>query len=290
MPFGVASGSHRQHIDAQFRQLCDDWLGQILVREETSHGSRGLVLDNLLFDEVGVTIDECPGGRQVIRPQRRVCTKEIRLAGTLPSCLLEDPNWNPRAHDPRSASADLRDRLDAGKRITKVTRYPAQQPRLFNGRQAGDQLLHVLEARHQFRLPRWSEEPVPRFLFSHRARSPLCHALATTAGNATVRPTPQHPSADCTNSPESLTKLVQSRAAIDVFAIVRLRVRIPLGSLLNLRLSSRDGALPRACLPNRHAYSPAARAAAAAISAVRLAFTFPSTSGWETFPPASTLL
>jgi hypothetical protein len=144
--------AHGQDVVPQLHQLCDDRLGQILVREQTSHGLPGLVLANLLVDEVGMAVDEGPHRRQIILAEGWVRTKKIWPVGTLPSCLLQESHWNPRAHDARRAPTDLRTCLDARKRVPQITRDSAQQPRLLDWRQTGDQPLGFLEPRHRFRL------------------------------------------------------------------------------------------------------------------------------------------
>ena len=72
-----------------------------------------------------------PRSCQILRGKRGVCAQQIRLAGSEPPCLDEQPDRDARAHDARFTAADAGRRLDARKCLVEVIDDPAQDLRLF---------------------------------------------------------------------------------------------------------------------------------------------------------------
>src|SRR5580658_5105517 len=94
-----------------------------------------------------------PGVCQILRGERRVGAQQIRLAGSEPPSLDEQPDRDARTHNARFTAADARHRLDAGKCLVKVVDDPTQYLRLFSPGQRGDLRLDFRKRTHAVNVP-----------------------------------------------------------------------------------------------------------------------------------------
>jgi len=94
-----------------------------------------------------------PGVCQILRGESGVGAEQIRLAGSEPPSLDEQPDRNARAHDARFTAADAGRRLDAGKCLVKVVDDPAQHLRLFRAGERGNLRLDFRKRTHGVNVP-----------------------------------------------------------------------------------------------------------------------------------------
>ena len=136
------------NIMAQFAQDLHDAQGEIFVCVEQGHGSRRLVVDDLLLDLLAVLPCVGPGIGQVFRAQGRVIAQQFRFAHSQSLQLDEEPNGNPGTNDTRFAAANRRVAFDPGSQDSQVAHDPLEHQRLFTDRHLVQQPLDFLKICH----------------------------------------------------------------------------------------------------------------------------------------------
>ena len=151
---------------AQPPEFCDDEKREVLVGVQPGHGSRILVVANLLLDFKTMGAHIRPGVGEVFGTQRRVRAQNVFFTRALAAQLFQDPDGNARADNTRLASADSRCGLDARKGAVQVLHDQAQQLGLFCSGESGQQILDLAQRVHG----------LPRFQYNVR-RTPLSEPI-----------------------------------------------------------------------------------------------------------------
>lgn len=87
-----------------------------------------LVLVNLSVDVARVSAHVIPGVPEIVGTKRRITLEERLVGGAEPTSLLQDPHRDSRANNAGLTAADIRTRVDAGKRTAQLLDGPLEDP------------------------------------------------------------------------------------------------------------------------------------------------------------------
>jgi hypothetical protein len=118
--------SNRKHVVSESAEFLHPGLRKILIRQEAGHGSGGLVILDLILDQVAMASDEGPGVREILSPQGGIGAEKFCVARAQAAGLLEDPDWNPCTNDAGHTAQNAQGLLDTGERVAEIARNPLQ--------------------------------------------------------------------------------------------------------------------------------------------------------------------
>jgi hypothetical protein len=140
----LAQFRERDDLMSKTAQRFDRRVREVFVSEQLCHGgSRGFVFSDLSLDFFAMRPHIGPRVREVFSMKRGIRVEERCLAGTESPCLLQNPHWNPGAHDRGLATADAGSRVDARKGVAELLDDSLQQAGLFPRGHPGQKCIRI---------------------------------------------------------------------------------------------------------------------------------------------------
>lgn len=90
-----------------------------------------------------------PRIRKIFGAQSRIGLQKVRLTGSKPPRLFEQPYRDAGANNARFASAHISATLNSGKSVSDIARRPLKQLCLFRGSQFAEQLFGLFQSAHR---------------------------------------------------------------------------------------------------------------------------------------------